>query len=150
MSDLIRRDDVDPRNLANPRKLNGVPYTDYERGYNDGIIDAYWVIQRAKAVESEPMVHAHWIKHTVAGEDFFGLPVLKVWACNCSACGLNGIEETPRCPHCGAHMDECLEVRTCYCPICDKHFEVRSNDSGGSCPDCGHHVVLHKAEVVNA
>lgn len=38
------------------------------------------------------------------------------------------------------------ELRTCYCPICDKHFEVRSNDSGGSCPDCGHHVVLHKEE----
>jgi DNA-directed RNA polymerase subunit RPC12/RpoP len=34
------------------------------------------------------------------------------------------------------------ELRTCYCPICDKHFKVRSNDSGGSCPDCGHHVVL--------
>lgn len=56
--------------------------------------------------ESEPVVHAHWIKHTVAGEDFFGSPVLKVWACNCSACGLNGVEEFPRCPHCGAHMDE--------------------------------------------
>lgn len=38
------------------------------------------------------------------------------------------------------------ELRTCYCPICDKHFEVRSNDSGGSCPDCGHHVVLHRLE----
>ena len=37
-----------------------------------------------------------------------------------------------------------LELRTCYCPICDKHFEVRSNDSMGSCPDCGHHVVLHR------
>lgn len=43
----------------------------------------------------------------------------------------------------GAHMDEGLELRTCYCPICDKHFEVRSNDSMGHCPDCGHHVVLH-------
>lgn len=41
------------------------------------------------------------------------------------------------------------ELRTCYCPLCDKHFEVRSNDSMGDCPDCGHHVVLHKAEVEN-
>jgi DNA-directed RNA polymerase subunit RPC12/RpoP len=40
---------------------------------------------------------------------------------------------------------DCLnELRTCYCPICDKHFEVRSNDSMGNCPDCGHHVVLHR------
>lgn len=44
-------------------------------------------------------------------------------------------------------MDELLELRTCYCPICDKHFEVRSNDSMGDCPDCGHHVVLHMPEV---
>jgi DNA-directed RNA polymerase subunit RPC12/RpoP len=40
------------------------------------------------------------------------------------------------------------ELRTCYCPICDKHFEVRSNDSMGDCPDCGHHVVLHRLEEV--
>lgn len=46
----------------------------------------------------------------------------------------------------GAHMDEKLEIRTAYCPICDKHFRVRSNDSSGSCPDCGHHVVLHRLE----
>jgi DNA-directed RNA polymerase subunit RPC12/RpoP len=39
---------------------------------------------------------------------------------------------------------EPLELCTCYCPICDKHFEVRSNDSMGNCPDCGHHVVLHE------
>ncbi len=39
------------------------------------------------------------------------------------------------------------DLRTCYCPLCDKHFRVRSNDSSGSCPDCGHHVVLHKVEV---
>lgn len=39
-------------------------------------------------------------------------------------------------------LEEAFELRTCYCPICDKHFEVRSNDSMGDCPDCGHHVVL--------
>ena len=32
----------------------------------------------------------------------------------------------------------------CYCPLCDKHFEVRSNSTWGYCPDCGHHVVLRK------
>lgn len=50
------------------------------------------------------------------------------------------------CANCGACMDEDLEVRTCYCPICDKHFEIHSNDSMGSCPVCGHHVVLHLKE----
>ena len=44
---------------------------------------------------------------------------------------------------------ESPELRTCYCPICDKHFEVRSNDSMGNCPDCGHHVVLHGVEVAD-
>ena len=46
-----------------------------------------------------------------------------------------------------AWLDEAFELRTCYCPVCDKHFEVRSNDSSGVCPDCGHHVVLRKVEV---
>jgi hypothetical protein len=62
-----------------------------------------------------------------------------VWAC---------IEEIPDSHReFGAHMDEQLELRTCYCPLCDKHFEVCSNDSMGDCPDCGHHVVLHRMEV---
>lgn len=95
-NDLIRRGDVDPRNLANPRKLNGVPYTDYERGYNDGIIDAYWLTHNAKAVEAEPVVHAHWIEH----DDELGLSV------ECSACHIETCGESPRCPVCGAHMDE--------------------------------------------
>ena len=41
------------------------------------------------------------------------------------------------------------ELRTCYCPVCDKHFEVRSNASSGYCPDCGHHVVLRCEEVAD-
>lgn len=48
-----------------------------------------------------------------------------------------------------AWLDEAFELRTCYCPLCDKHFEVRSNDSMGDCPDCGHHVVLHRKEVAD-
>lgn len=51
---------------------------------------------------------------------------------------------TTRCHSCGAHMDE--ELRTCYCPLCDKHFVIHSNESGGNCPDCGHHVALHKED----
>lgn len=35
------------------------------------------------------------------------------------------------------------ELRTGYCPLCDKDIKVRSNDSMGHCPDCGHDVVLH-------
>lgn len=94
-NDLIRRGDVDPRNLANPRKLNGVPYTDYERGYNDGIIDAYWLTHNAKAVEAEPVVHAHW---ECECEPY----------CFCSNCHhkFSLFDRVPRCPNCGAHMDE--------------------------------------------
>lgn len=86
--------------------------------------------------ESESVVHAHW-----------------VWKSNgyrfrheCSNCQRESEWKDPFCSKCGAHMDETLEIRTCYCPICDKHFEVRSNDSMGNCPDCGHHVVLHRLE----
>jgi predicted RNA-binding Zn-ribbon protein involved in translation (DUF1610 family) len=49
----------------------------------------------------------------------------------------------------GAKMAKGLELRTCYCPLCDKHFEVRSNESHGYCPDCGHHVVLRVEEVTD-
>lgn len=97
MSDLIRRDDVDPRNLANPRKLDGVPYTDYERGYNDGVIDAYWLTRNAKAVEAEPVVHAHWerFKHPSGTHGI-----------RCSHCKTVNGRKSKRCPECGAHMDE--------------------------------------------
>ena len=40
-----------------------------------------------------------------------------------------------------------LELRTGYCPICDKDVEVRSDDSMCHCPECGHHIVLHREEV---
>lgn len=42
-----------------------------------------------------------------------------------------------------------IELRTCYCPLCDKHFRIRSNKSSGHCPDCGHHVVLREVEVAD-
>lgn len=98
--EFVLRGDVDPRNLANPRRLNGVPYTDYERGYNDGVIAAYWLTRQVKAMPVEPVVHAHWDSEH-----------------RCSACGAEAISHdldeetrayyaTRRCPDCGAHMDE--------------------------------------------
>lgn len=92
-------------------------------------------IQRMPSVEAEPVVHAHWIEH----EDELGS------SDECSACHIETCGKSPRCPHCGAHMDE--ELRTGYCPLCDKHFEIRSNESHGHCPDCGHHVVLRIEEA---
>lgn len=60
----------------------------------------------AKAVEAEPVVHAHWIEDDHA-------------CCrNCSACGFEVDDDAAtylygdyqvkpkRCPECGAHMDE--------------------------------------------
>lgn len=96
----------------------------------------------------EVVVHAQW--EVVRGVlTPGGDPLLR-----CSHCRSRGSEhlggiECNRahwncCPICGARMDEGLELRTCYCPMCDKHFEIRSNDSMGNCPDCGHHVVLHR------
>ena len=63
------------------------------------------VILEAPTVDAVEVVHGQWVKHTVAGEDFFGSPVLHTWACNCSVCGLDGRNETPYCPNCGAKMD---------------------------------------------
>lgn len=45
-------------------------------------------IREAPAVEAEPVVHAHWNGDC------------------CSACDELAEENYPRCPHCGAHMDE--------------------------------------------
>lgn len=100
--------------------------------------DIMSALENAPAVEAEPVVHAHWEQYTDEDEDWGDLPYFK-----CSACGTVELTGRKRCPECGAHMDEQLELRTCYCPICDKHFQVRSTDSMGDCPDCGHHVVLH-------
>lgn len=37
-------------------------------------------------------------------------------------------------------LGEDSELRTCYCPTCDRHFKIRPTDSGGNCPDCGRRV----------
>ena len=33
-----------------------------------------------------------------------------------------------------------MDIRTLYCPICDKHMYVEANTSIGYCPICNHHV----------
>lgn len=64
------------------------------------------------------------------------------WNLCCSKDYYLHYEDSPACD-----KYDPLEIRTCYCPICDNHFEIRSNDSQGNCPACGHHVVLHGLEV---
>ena len=132
----------------------------HEEGYcignNEAMQRVFEELANLKMVEAEPVVHAHW-------EDVYGGKYANP-RYRCSACKAKAqykLEQnlllswkevqalTPRCSNCGAHMDEDLELRTCYCPLCDKHFEVRSNDSMGDCPDCGHHVVLRIVEVSN-
>lgn len=36
-----------------------------------------------------------------------------------------------------------MKIKSGYCPICDKSINVCSNDIMCSCPDCGHHIMLH-------
>lgn len=58
--------------------------------------DVARAVEAAAAVEAEPVVHAHWIEN----EDELGL-------CDeCSACHIETCGKSPRCPVCGAHMDE--------------------------------------------
>ena len=75
----------------------------------------------------------------------------------CECCDKQGVcgvpEDQVDDEYCSEHIlawlmqrDETPELRTCYCPLCDKHFEIHSNDSMGNCPECGHHVVLHREE----
>ena len=33
-----------------------------------------------------------------------------------------------------------MEIRTVYCPICDKHMYVESDTSIAHCPTCNHHI----------
>ena len=33
-----------------------------------------------------------------------------------------------------------MDIRTVYCPICDKHMYVEPNSSIGHCPICNHHL----------
>lgn len=61
--------------------------------------DCHWLDEHIVELpegELEPVVHAHWIEH----DDDLGLSV------ECSACHIETCGKSPRCPNCGAHMDE--------------------------------------------
>ena len=42
--------------------------------------------------------------------------------------------------------DRIGEMKTGYCPICDKDVEIRTNHCWANCPDCGHYLVMHSKE----
>ena len=103
--ELVLRGDVDPRNLCYLIHVDGTEYNDYERGYNDGVIAAYWLTRSARKIEAEPVIHAHWEFYEDASGE---------WWDKCSGCGGKIPNEggyccdLPRCPYCGAHMDEVM------------------------------------------
>lgn len=98
--ELVLRGDVDPRNLAFPIKMDGTEYSDYERGYNDGVIAAYWLTRQASKIEAKPVVHARWEWRDLIGDG------CSLMLC-CSNClGTRGARETAEfCSECGAKMD---------------------------------------------
>ena len=105
MAEYIEREEL----MKFPIRRN---HYDKEHGNEYFICGIETVLEYAEnlpAADVAPVVHGRWEKHTVAGEDFFGNPVLKIWACNCSVCGMDGREETPYCPNCGSKMDEVSE-----------------------------------------
>lgn len=73
-----------------------------------GIDTAKEIVQNAPTIEAEPVRHGHWIDKPTGK---YGN-----WQSYCSACGkhsqIGGIESNrhkPRCPWCGAFMDEVSE-----------------------------------------
>ena len=44
-------------------------------------------------------------------------------------------------------MTEKLELKTGYCPICDRVVRVLTNVSATKCSICGHHISLHREET---
>lgn len=66
--------------------------------------DVAEVMEAVLAVESEPVVHAHWVTRT---EEVWHLYEKRFMDRHyCSACGDRFVTRVKRCPHCGAHMDE--------------------------------------------
>lgn len=66
--------------------------------------DGHWVGEHfVELPELEPVIHAHWVFYEDESGD---------WWDKCSGCGGKIHNEggypsdLPRCPHCGAHMDE--------------------------------------------
>lgn len=82
--ELIRRSDVlkFPIRRDHYDRENGNPH------FISGIETVMEYVEFIPAVESEPVVHAHWNGDC------------------CSRCGELSEDNYPRCPYCGAHMDE--------------------------------------------
>lgn len=40
-----------------------------------------------------------------------------------------------------------MEIRTAYCPICDKHMYLETDSIIAHCPICNHHLNPRKQEV---
>ena len=81
------------------KQLTSVCVTDdsFGMGIQEGVNYAVRVLAKAPIVEAEPVVHAHWIYWWEDG----------VKRCKCPECLTSyGCLDTPRCPNCGAHMDE--------------------------------------------
>ena len=88
MNDLIRREDL-------IKKI--FPYGMPDGGnYGINARAVMEAVMGVAAVDAEPVVHAYWVGDP--GE----------WQCsNCGGDAPDGcFEQTERCPHCGAHMDE--------------------------------------------
>lgn len=98
--ELVLRGDVDPRNLCYPIKMDGTEYNDYERGYNDGVIAAYWLTRNARKMEAEPVVHAH---RELSVEEGYGVTYTDLV---CSRCKTLCSPSWKRCPVCEAKFDE--------------------------------------------
>ena len=62
-------------------------------------------IERMPSVESEPVVHAHWVKNW-CDNNLIGHEYEECSACGCSMLDTNQFWDSKRCPNCGAHMDE--------------------------------------------
>ena len=41
-------------------------------------------------------------------------------------------------------MNDNMELKTGYCPICDKDIDIRTDLSMANCPECGHHLVMRE------
>ena len=94
MADYIEREALEHHFMTTKRYLT-----------KDMVMDAAYEINKFPAADVAPVVHGKWSKMTTTGTDMFGEPTEVIIACNCSVCGLDGMEETDFCPHCGAIMN---------------------------------------------
>lgn len=98
--EILRGDSGDWIRLSDLMKFPiRIDHCDKENGNEHFVYGVETVLEYAEylpRVEAESVVHAHWIEHN----DELGLSV------ECSACHIETCGKSPRCPVCGAHMDE--------------------------------------------